>query len=175
MMTALQTLIDNGCSEDVMKAILGDILECDSFEDDDDKRCCIAMLFDYEQGNRYDPDGYSISGNSVVAPNADYLVLDDDEADEVCKEYIKDSLGAFNTNFLSVVTGIDRIVFEVLSDKYEGANDAIRSIIDGSCGIDEFVKLAISDNGRGFFLNHCDEEEFEVSAGSETYYVYQVY
>ncbi len=175
MLAALQTLIDNGCSEDTIEAILNDAVGADSFEDDDDKRCCIAMLSDYEQGNKNDPDGYSICyGNIVDAPGAEYLVLDDDEANDACKEYIEDSLWAFNPSFLCGETDIDCTVFEALADKCEGANDAIRSIIDGSCGIDSFVESAIGAYDRGYFLSHYDGEEYEVSVGSETYYVYQI-
>lgn len=177
MMTALQTLIDNGCSEDAMEALLNDAIKGDSFEDDDDKRCCIAMLYDYEQGDKDSPSDYSIFHGIIDGPRGKYLVLDDDEADAACKEYIEHSLWAFCPSFLSCETGIDQTVFEALADKCEGANDAIRSIIDGSCGIDGvdgFVESAIFANGRGNFLNHYDGEEHEVSVDSETYYLYRV-
>lgn len=171
MMTVLQTLIDNGCSESAMESLLNDLIKGDSFEDDGDKRCCIAMLFDYEQGNTDDPDGYSVSdGNIVDGPRGEYLVLDEDEADAACKEHIEDSLWAFCSSFLSGETGIDETVFEALVDKCEGANDAVRALIKGSCGIDRFVENAISADGRGHFLNHYDGEENEVSVGSDTYY-----
>ena len=80
MMTALQTLIDNGCSEDTIETILNNIISDDGFEDDDDKRCCIALLFDYEQGDHDDPSDYSIfQGGVVCGPRGNYLVLDDNE------------------------------------------------------------------------------------------------
>jgi hypothetical protein len=175
MMAALQMLVDNGCSEDAMESLLNDIVEGNSFEDDDDKRCCIAMLYDYEHGNKYEPSDYSASYGEVVdGPCGEYRVLDDDEADTACKEYIEDSLWVFNPCFLSGETGIDQSVFEALADKCEGANDAIRSIINGSCGIDDFVESAVSADGRGNFLNHYDGNEGEVSVGGAEYYVYRV-
>lgn len=172
MLTALQTLIDNGCSYNLIESILNDVIA--NIENDGDKRRCIAMLFDYEQGNKNDPDEYSILYGIVNAPGAEYLILDDNEADAACEEYIKETVWAFCPSFLSGETGINETVFEALTDKCEDANDAIRSIIDGTCGIDSFIDSAISADGRGHFLNHYDSEEHEVSVGSETYYLYRV-
>ena len=175
MMDALQTLIDNGCAGNIIEDILNDIIKSDAFKDDDDKRCCITMLFDWEQGNKDDPSGYSILyGNTVDASCGEYLVLDDDEADDACKEYIENSVWGFRPSFLSGETGIDESVFKALADKCEDANDAVRSIINGSCGMDSFVESAIGADGRGNFLSGYDGEEHEVSGGLETYYVYRV-
>ena len=175
MMDALQTLIDNGCSEDAVEALLNDIISGDSFEDVDDKRCCIAMLFDYEQGDKDDPSDYSIShGETVDGPRGEYLVLDDDEADAACHECIEQSLWSFTADFLSGETGIDDSVFAALADKCEDSNDAIRSIIVGSCGLDDFIESAASTCGRGRFLSGYDDEEYEVSVDGATYYVYRM-
>ena len=174
MMTALQTLIDNGCTDGTIEAILNDVLGSD-IVDGDDKLCCIAKLFDVENGDHDYASDYSIMHDNIVdGPRGEYLVLDDDEADAACREYIEQSLWAFNASFLSGETGIDESVFVALSDKCEGANEPIESIIRGSCGLDSFVESAMDADGRGHFLNHYDGEENEVSAGSETYYVYRV-
>ncbi len=175
MMTVLQTLIDNGLSEDAMEALLNDIITADEFEDDGDKRCCIAMLFDYEQGAKYDPDSYSISyGNSVAAAGREYLVLDDDEADAACRESIEEFLWAFNPSFLSGETGIDECVFKALAEKCDENNEPIRAIIKGSCGLDHFIESAISTDGRGHFLSCYNGEENEVSVDGTEYYIYRV-
>jgi hypothetical protein len=102
----------------------------------------------------------------------EYLVLDDTEADEKAKEYIEDSLWAFRPEFLAGETGIDQTVFDtfVKADLCENANDAIKSIIDSTCGIDSFVESAISADGRGQFLSSYDGEEVE----HEDYYIYRV-
>ena len=169
MMTALQTLIDNGCSDTTIEAILNEVLGSD-IVDGDDKLCCIAKLFDVENGDHDDADGYTVAyGNTVDGPRGEYLVLDDDEADAACKEYIEQSLLAFCPSFLGSETGIDQIVFEALNDKCAGANDAVRSIINGSCGIDSFVESAISADGRGHFLSGYDSAENEVAG----YYIYR--
>ena len=170
MMTALQALIDNGVSWDTVKTVCDEAIDTDSFEDDDDKRCCIALAYDIDNGNEPDPSDYSVPhGMTVEGPYGEYRVLDDDEADAAAKDYIEDSLWAFIPSFMSCETGIDESVFTALQDKCEGANDAVRSIIDGSCGIDSFVESAISADGRGHFLNTYDGEEREYG----DYYVYR--
>lgn len=99
----------------------------------------------------------------------EYLVLDDDEADTAAHHQISDLLWAFNAAFLSGETGIDESVFSLLAEKCEDANDAVRSIVDGSCGIDSFVESAVSADGRGHFLSGYDGEERP--AGE--FYIYQ--
>lgn len=89
-----------------------------------------------------------------------YLILTDEEADEKCAEYIKDSLWAFNPSFLSGETGIDISVFEAIQSngKCEDNNDAIESCIDD---MDSFIESAISADGRGHFMNTYDGNENE--------------
>lgn len=175
MMNALQTLIDNGCTNETITEILTDLLGQDNFDDDADKRCCIAMLHDWENDNRNDPDGYSISyGNVVDAPCGEYLVLDDDEADIMCAEYIEESVWAFISSFLASETGIDEDVFVALSDKCEDGNKAVLSLIKGTCGLEEFIENAILADGRGPYLARYDSNEHEINAGYNTYYVFRV-
>lgn len=174
MMTALQTLIDNGCSEDAIEALLNDAIKGDSFEDDDDKRCCIAMLFDYNQGDHDEPSDYAVyHGEIVEGPRGEYLVLDDCEADAACKERIEDSLWSFSPGFLAGETGIDASVFAAIANKGEDSNDAVRSIIVGSCGLDGFVET-VTGLGRGPYLSGWDDEEYEVSVDGVEYYVYRM-
>ncbi len=165
MMNALQTLVENGCSEDIIERILKDVISTA----EDDKRCCVAMLHDWQQGNKNDPDCYSICrlhGKIVDAPGAEYLVLNYNEANAACREQIE--VWTFKPSFLAGETGFDQSVFETLIYKCEDSNDAIRSLIDATCGIDNFVQSAIDTNGRGHFLS-MDGEEYEVSG----YYVYR--
>jgi hypothetical protein len=94
--------------------------------------------------------------------NADYQVLTDSEADEKAAEYIKDSLWAFNSNFLSNVTGFDESIFDAIqaNDKCESNNKAILQLVGDN--LDDLINEAISSDGRGHFLNTYDgnEEEF---------------
>ena len=107
----------------------------------------------------------------------DYLVLTDSEADEKVKEYIEETLWAFNPNFLSSVTGIDESVFKAIQDnnKCEGNNEAIKSILDATnTSIEEVAEEAIRWDGRGHFLSQYDGLEIEVYAGGEYYYCYRI-
>ncbi len=173
MMNALQTLIDNGCTEDTMERILNDVLGSD-IVDGGDKLCCIVMLNDYEHGDRYDPSGYSILPDNIVdSPLGEYLVLDDDVADAACQDHIEQVFWAFHPSFLSSATNVDEFVFKALADMGEDANDGVRAIIVGACGIYRFVESAISTDGRGSFLSGFDGKEHEVSVDGYEYYLYR--
>ena len=162
MMDALQKLVDNGLNDETLNTVLDDLLVGNSFDDDDDRRCCVALKWERDNGNHYNPEDCTHErDNTVSVGSEEYLVLTDDEADDAAAEYVKESLWAFNASFLSGETGIDETVFTALADKYEGANDAVHSIIDGSCGMDSFVESALSADGRGHFLNHYDGKENE--------------
>lgn len=104
----------------------------------------------------------------------EYLIVDEDEADKLVTEYIEDSLWAFNSDFLSSVTGFDKSIFEGIIKLYEDGNEAIESLIRTSCGMDEFVSKAVSADGRGNFLASYDGQEIELKVGNEMYYAYKL-
>ena len=126
--------------------------------------CAPKDVGEYEDG-RYEIDGI------------DYLVLTDSEADEKVKEYVENTLWAFNPNFLSNVTGIDESVFEAIqdNDKCEGNNEAIKSILEATnTSIEEVAEEAIRWDGRGHFLDRYSGEEIEVYADGEFYFCYRI-
>jgi hypothetical protein len=171
MMNALQTLKDNGCSDSAIKAVLADLIENDEFEDDDDRRCCIALAWYNENEGSCDPDDCAIERDDTVCiAGNEYRVLSDDEADAACHECIEDSVWSFIPGFLAEKTGIDSEVFAALQDKCENGNPAVLSIINGSCGINDFVESAVNEDGRGHFLAYFDNEERECG----DYYLYRV-
>tara|TARA_B100000282_G_scaffold290972_1_gene262617 strand:- start:525 stop:929 length:405 start_codon:yes stop_codon:yes gene_type:complete len=90
--------------------------------------------------------------------NEEYMVLTDDEADDKVAEYIKETVWAFNPDFLASHSGIDREVFEKLQDSCETANDAIFKLIKD---FNKFVQEAIATDGRGHFLSGYDGNENE--------------
>ena len=93
MMNTLDTLVDNGLSDDALDAILEDLLENDSFDDDDEKRVCIALAWSREQGNKDNPgDCEHLSGDAVRIGGAEYLIFTDDDADTACDEYLDSCL-----------------------------------------------------------------------------------
>lgn len=105
--------------------------------------------------------------------DGDWLVYTDSEADYQAKEYIIESLWAFNANFLASMTGLPEECFAALSQQYESANDPILQIVKQTCGLDPLVKRAIREDGRGHFLSHYDGYEIEQNFGGETYYLYR--
>lgn len=111
--------------------------------------------------------------------NQGYQVLTDSEADEKAEEYIKNTLWAFNSSFLSDVTGFDISIFEAIqaNDKCEGNNEAILQLVGDN--FDSLVQDAISSDGRGYFLNTYDgdEEEFnckDYTGENEYIFVYRM-
>jgi len=172
MIDELQTLTDNGLSTEALKDILADLLENDDIDDIDEHRRLVALEWYLGSEGDCSPDDCTFDRNDTISIGGGvYRVLTDDEADEACADQISESVWAFNADFLAGQTGIDRAVFEALADKCEGAQDAIKSIIDGSCGIAEFVDSAVSADGRGSFLAGWDGDEIE---GYNDWYLYRV-
>lgn len=94
----------------------------------------------------------------------EYLVLTDEEADEVCAERIADSLWAFNAGFVLSFIRCNSARAEAAFGKMQGelcedANDLVAAMIGDR--MPEFVKQAISADGRGHFLSGYDGEEVE--------------
>jgi len=100
----------------------------------------------------------------------EFLVLTEDEAEEKATDYIKESVWAFNSSFLSSHTGIDEDVFKLLSEKCESSNDAILSMIKD---FDHFVGDAISSDGRGHFIASYDHDEHIEEINGDEYFIYR--
>ena len=102
-----------------------------------------------------------------------YAVATDDEADQACKENIKDSVWAFNASFILDECGLDfsgEDSLKAMQEKScESANDFILSLIEKTCGLDSFVEAAISADGRGHFLSSYDGQEVELEGGFFAY------
>lgn len=108
---------------------------------------------------------------TVQAEGIEYLVLDEDEREEKVTEKISESLWAFNPSFLAGETGLDIVIFEALAEKYEDANEAVLSLIEKTCGLEEFVNAAVSADGYGHFLASYDGHELELR---DDYYAYRI-
>lgn len=107
------------------------------------------------------------------AEGGDYLVLTEEERDEKVKEHIEQSVWAFNSSFLASQTDLPEEVFKALQDKCEDGNEAVLSLIEKTCGLDDFVEEAVSCDGYGHFLSTYDGNEEETEVEGETYYVYR--
>lgn len=105
----------------------------------------------------YQENAFEVFGN-------EYLVLTDDEADELCKEQIEDSLWAFNAEFIAGYTlkslsdSAIKAIKKCQESLCEDANDLIDCLIHRKS---QFIKDAISSDGRGHFLSSYDGEENE--------------
>ena len=150
---ALATFL--GIDENRIKA--GD---CDSFNIGSDRQIIGGGIGEYS----WKPDG------------REYLVLTDNEADERAKQEILATLWAFGAKFILDCCGLDssESIVESLQDMQgrscECCNDFIRALIEGTCGIDIFVNLAIESDGREHLIATYDGEENE----QDEYFIYRV-
>jgi len=107
--------------------------------------------------------------------NQEYLVLTEDEADQRAEDYIRDSLWAFNADFICnyMPDGIGPDEVNTLrGDKCEDVNPAFVALVGDN--MDSLIEDAISSDGRGHFLNTYDGEEYEVNVGETLYFIYRV-
>lgn len=104
----------------------------------------------------------------------EYMVLTEHERYKKAKEYIQETLWAFNPSFLAKKTGLSEEVFRVLSEKCEDENDAILALVEKTCGLDAFVKAAVEADGYGHFLAYYDGEEEVVNVEGEDYFIYRI-
>lgn len=106
-----------------------------------------------------------------------YRVLTDEEATAAAIAAASDSLWAFNVTFL------ERYVPALRDTR---AADAWRTVVDklsesaGPLGeallgdrVDDALRDAVAEDGRGHFLASYDGEENEVRAGGITFYIYR--
>lgn len=106
----------------------------------------------------------------------EYLVLTDDEADARLRADIRESVWAFNLDFIaehSSVCSANRKAFaelvKIAQEKLcESANDLFLSLIDD---FDEFAADAKAIDGRGHFLATYDGNEIELGDGLCAYRV----
>jgi len=115
-------------------------------------------------------DTDAATGEEVFSANGgEYIVLTDEEADERCADYIRESLWAFNPDFLAAHSCAPSEAFEAIAanGKCESNSEIIEEMIDD---FDEFVADAIRADGRGHFLAPHDGDEIE--AGE--FYIYRV-
>lgn len=134
------------------------------------KALCKALKLNREQIREveqgYDDETYETS-------EGEYLVLSEAEADERVKAYIRESLWAFNPEFLAAYMpdGVDADVLRILQEKCEGANEALFNMVTD---FDAVVDDAVGCDGRGHFLAHYDFEEHEAQINGEWFYAYRV-
>ena len=103
------------------------------------------------------------------------VALSDEDADSAAKEYIENSLWAFNSDTLEELTGIPNEMFSAVQEaRCESSNDAIRICVDATCGIESFVDNVLESDSRGFYLSSYNSEEIEHYFDDETIYLYRI-
>jgi hypothetical protein len=111
---------------------------------------------------------YDFWGLSIYEiDGAEYAIANDEaEAVAAAKEYIKESLWAFNTKFI-LEHNSKIIVSERLTDAFvkmqqelcEECNEICLALIDD---LDEFVQNAITSDGLGHFLSQYDGNQQDI-------------
>lgn len=145
------------------------------------KQCALIRFLYEEEKEIFEPlPTIVIDGNRFeLSDGREYLVLTEEDVNDMAGKYIKDSLWAFNADFIMSTCGLNtnKKVCESLqrmqAETCEWCNDFILALIEGTCGLDDFIQEAIFADGRGHFLSMYDGEEHEINIGSETYYIYR--
>jgi hypothetical protein len=134
----------------------------------------LRMYFESQTADR-EPLADRIQEAQDLIDNGDYMVLTDEEADEKAKDYILESVWAFNYDFLcahsEAIAEIPKKEYEQMAGKLcESFNKAVLAMIPDK---EHFVKDAILADGRGHFLSPYDGQENEIKVGKEYYFIYR--
>lgn len=119
--------------------------------------------------------------NHFECQGEEYLVLTEDEREEAVKEYIKESIWAFNADFIldnsriewnnnREYDQIEKALKEMQEKLCESANSLILALIED---FDQFVDNAVSADGYGHFLSQYDGEEYEEKINDTWFYIYR--
>ena len=111
--------------------------------------------------------------STLEADGGEFLVMTDEEADAKAYEEIEESLWAFNADFIIDMCGFsggEKSLIAMQRESCENCNEFIKAMIEGTCGLDKFVDVAIESDGRGHFISMYDGEENE----QDEYFIYRV-
>lgn len=98
-----------------------------------------------------------------------YRVLTVEEADTAAAEYIRDTIWAFNPDWLAKFTGVKSDILSDMQNRMcESANPVFEKLLGDR--MDEFISASVEADGRGNFLATYDGEE--LSHGD--YLIYRV-
>lgn len=120
-------------------------------------------------------DSYGL--NVFTAQGEEWALGTDEEAQEACQEAIKQSLWAFNPEFIlshckaGSKPTLVKALKQVQEKLCEDANEFVEVLIQD---LDSFIQDAISADGRGSFLSPYDNEEQEIVIDDVYYYAYRL-
>jgi hypothetical protein len=136
------------------------------------------MQFNGDEFTINGSNAFDTYGNEIAEYDGDddkYMVLTDEEADQKAADYIKDSLWAFNADFIIDHSKLPYEALEMVQsfqqEKCEGANETIEALIED---MDGFIEDAIGADGRGHFLSSYDGHENEETVEGITFYIYRL-
>lgn len=137
----------------------------------EEKKWALASFLNIDKEEiKYDKPGFTCN-------EGDYYVFTDEEADEYVKNYIIESIWAFEATFIAKecdLSDFDNAVKGIRSMQ-ESCNDScnviLLALIEKTCGIEEFINDAINADGRGHFISSYDGEENELE--DEELFVYR--
>lgn len=145
MLNALDTLVDNGLSDEALDAVIDSLLESDEIGDDDDKLCLIGCAWSRHEGNKIGPADCSVNfGDVVKIGGAEYRILTEDERDAAYEEALEIAL----------------------DDCVEGSS--------GPYFDREAWKRDARHDGAGHYLSGYDGNEYEYEACGEYWFIYRV-
>lgn len=116
--------------------------------------------------------------NCFEVGRKEYLVLTDEEADTEVKEYIRESLWAFNSDFISrYCDALDnwrvRESFRKVQEQTcEDCNELVYALVKDN--FETFVNDAVMEDGRGHFLATYDSCETTAMVDGVEYYIYRM-
>lgn len=104
---------------------------------------------------------------SIETKNEEWRVLTRKEADKAAREYIKESLWAFNPAFLADYLPRKMTVeaIQKIQELCEDANEPLTLLVGSR--LPALMADAIKLDGRGSFLSHYDGEEVKLTRHSE--------
>ena len=142
----------------------------------DDKIIALALHLEYsqEEAERIKDN----SNNYYEDGEKEFIILTDEEADEVLKDYIEQFLWSFTPNFLKgfMPDGTQdeaETILKPLQEKCENGNEAIKALCNWNEQADEIVEEAEKWDGRGHFLGGYDGLEKRQEVDGVAYYIYR--
>lgn len=103
----------------------------------------------------------------------EWAVGTDAECDRAAADYIRESLWAFNADFLAGFCGdVPAEMIAAWQEKCEEANGALLRLVGGN--FEDLVEQAIASDGRGHFMSSYDGNESEAEINGEWFFGYRV-
>ena len=124
-------------------------------------------------------EGYNES--NFEAFNREYNIFNEEEREKAVTEYIKESVWAFNPDFIlqnsriewndnREFTQIEKALKEMQEKLCESANPLVLALIED---FDLFVKSAVDTDSYGHFLSGYDGNENEEKIENTWFYIYR--